>query len=146
METTELLTRAADRTDRAQNYLVKLGKRLDIDIIHFFDFGEENYTDMYQRIYDAIDNNNGFECEVIYYASAIQYLKENDNSLRESLEIAHEYGYTLDNLNSEILASLLKSRNTRETFSEEQTDIEQFFEDLQEEVEAEGEEEEEETV
>lgn len=146
---TQLVTRAeraADRTNRAQEYLKELGERTDIDIIHFFDFEEENYTDMYQRIYDAIENNNGFDCEVIYYQSAMQYLKENDDSLKISLQLAHECGYTLENLNSEILASLLKSDTVRDDFNGEQAEITEFFDDLQSEVEAEDEEEEEETV
>jgi hypothetical protein len=47
------------------------------------------------------------EQEIVYYASAMDYLKDNDNSLRTSLEIASSYGYELKNLSSEILASLL---------------------------------------
>ena len=47
------------------------------------------------------------EQEIIYYANAMDYLKDNDNSLRASLEIACNYGYELKNLNSEVLASLL---------------------------------------
>ena len=49
--------------------------------------------------------------EVIYFGNAIEYLKEYDDSLKESLEIASNYGYALENLNSEVLASLLKSQN-----------------------------------
>lgn len=145
---TQLVTRAeriADRTDRAQEYLKELGENLGIDIIHFFDLEEENYTDMYQRIYDAIEDNNGFDCEVIYYQSAMQYLKENDDSLKISLQLAHECGYTLENLNSEILASLLKSDTARDDFHNEKSEITEFFDDLQSEVE-EDEEREEETV
>lgn len=47
------------------------------------------------------------EQEIVYYTSAMDYLKDNDNSLRTSLEIAYNYGYELKNLSSEILASLL---------------------------------------
>jgi vacuolar-type H+-ATPase subunit I/STV1 len=56
--------------------------------------------------------------EVIYYHSAIDYLKQNDASLMESLEIAKEYGYTIDKLNSELLASLLKTQNNEEAYYE----------------------------
>ena len=45
--------------------------------------------------------------EIIYYFNAIEILKDEDQSLTESFEIALEYGYELKNLNSEILASLL---------------------------------------
>ena len=48
----------------------------------------------------------------------MEYLKEHDNSLNESLEIASEYGYNTENLNSELLASLLASRNKQQDFNE----------------------------
>jgi hypothetical protein len=44
--------------------------------------------------------------EIIYYYNAIQYLKENDPSLNESLELASNMGCVMENLNSEILATL----------------------------------------
>ncbi len=46
------------------------------------------------------------EQEIIYYARAIEYLSKNDPSLMESLELAHEYGYAVEKLNSEVLATL----------------------------------------
>ena len=55
--------------------------------------------------------------DVIYYANAIEYLAENDTSLRDSLAIASELGYTPSDLSSEILASLLKSRNNEEDYA-----------------------------
>lgn len=53
------------------------------------------------------------DTEIIYYASAMDYLKENDISLNESLQLAHDYGFTLEKLNSETLASILASENNR---------------------------------
>ena len=47
------------------------------------------------------------EEEIIYYNNAIGFLKEEDQSLRESLDIAQEYGYSIENINSELLATLL---------------------------------------
>lgn len=52
--------------------------------------------------YDIIDS----QAEEIYYANAMEYLKENDPTLTESLELAYNYGYDVKNLNSCILASL----------------------------------------
>jgi hypothetical protein len=52
--------------------------------------------------------------EIIYYANAIEYLAKNDQSLAESLSIANDYGYDLEKLNSEVLASLLASQNNLE--------------------------------
>jgi len=48
-----------------------------------------------------------FDYEITYYSTAIEFLKENDASLKISLELAQDFGYELKNLNSETLASLL---------------------------------------
>ena len=74
-------------------------------------------TDEYDLFSDLQDNGY-FNEEVIYYSTAIRYLKDNDPSLTESLEIATEYGYTTNNLNSELLASLHASQKKEETFND----------------------------
>ena len=89
----------------------------------------------YNSILEKIDVNNGFDIEIIYYSNAIEYLSKNDPSLKESLEIASIYGFELNNLNSETLASLLASQNARENFYELESEIETFFEELKEETE-----------
>jgi hypothetical protein len=81
-----------------------------------------------------IEDNGGFNIDVIYYSDAIEYLKQNDQSLCDSLEIAIEYGYTIENINSELLASLLKSQNVRNEFYDLRDEINTFFEELEEEV------------
>ena len=45
--------------------------------------------------------------EVIYHGAAMEFLTENDASLFESLQIAADFGYEVQNLSSEILATLL---------------------------------------
>jgi len=67
--------------------------------------------------YDLNDNGGITNAEVIYYDNAIDYLKENDASLNQSLELALDLGYELKNINSELLASLLKSQNNEEDYS-----------------------------
>ena len=79
---------------------------------------KEDLTDV-NGIFDDLQTNGYFNEEIIYYYKAIEYLKENDSSLNESLEIATEYGYTTDNLNSELLASLHASKAKEETFLED---------------------------
>ena len=86
---------------------------------------------------DSIDVKELFEkanedeeitrADVIYYANAIEYLKENDQSLNESIEIAKEYGYELDSINSELLASLLQSRNNLEDYNTFLNNLESFI-------------------
>lgn len=58
------------------------------------------------------------DTEIIYYSNAIKYLQENDPSLRDSMDIVYEYWYTADKINSELLASLLASRNNQEDYQE----------------------------
>lgn len=92
-------------------------------------YGYENINS-FDDLKEAISDNNGFDVDIIYYANAIEYLKENDPSLRESLEIADELGYEVKNLNSELLASLLATRQAEEDFNELQSEVDDFFEDL----------------
>ncbi len=68
------------------------------------------------QIYEELQDNGFFYVDIIYYSKAMEYLKENDCSLNESLELASEMGFTLDSLNSEALASLHASRNRENDF------------------------------
>jgi hypothetical protein len=68
-----------------------------------------NVKELTERIEERIQ-----ETEVIYYSEAISILKEEDPSLTESFEIAEEFGYTLKNLNSEVLATLIVQQRLNE--------------------------------
>ena len=70
-------------------------------------------------------NERILEIEVIYYSNAINILKEEDQSLTESFEIALEYGYELKYLNSEILASLLIQNRCFERLSDFMQEVEE---------------------
>ena len=109
------------------NFFNQLSEKIDIDFNYFLNYKEHTNLD---EITDVLHDNNAFDQEVIYYATAIKYLKENDPSLSESMEIANEYGFTLKNINSEVLASLLKTQNVTQEFSELDTEIEDFLTDL----------------
>ncbi len=78
---------------------------------------KEDLTDV-NNIYDDLLINGYFNEEIIYYYNAIKYLKDNDQSLSESLEIAEEYGYSITNINSELLATLHASRSKESKFWE----------------------------
>lgn len=47
------------------------------------------------------------EEEVIYYHNAIKMLEEEDNSLQESTELAKDMGYSMEDINSELLATII---------------------------------------
>jgi hypothetical protein len=78
----------------------------------------ETIEDLNEYLDTLNEDHDITNVEVIYYHSAIDYLKQNDASLIESLEIAKELGYSIENLNSELLASLLKTQNNEEAYQE----------------------------
>ena len=86
-----------------------------------------DFTDV-NDLFEDLQTNGYFNEEIIYYSNAINYLKENDASLSESLEIAAEFGYTTENLNSELLATLHASQKKENTFYEDiAPELEQIF-------------------
>ena len=111
------------------------GLTSDVCITDYVNVEDINIDNAYNSIQEKIDDNNGFDIEIIYYSKAIEYLSENDPSLKESLEIASDYGFELKNLDSEKLASLLASQNARDNFYGLESEIETFFEELKEEIE-----------
>ena len=115
--------------DEIELFLSKIGDELDIDM-SCIDIEQIDVTDAYKTIKVQLRNNNAFEQEVTYYSNAMEYLTENDISLIESLEIADDLGITTNNLNSEVLASLLKTRKCEEAFDQYETEINEFFENL----------------
>ncbi len=88
---------------------------------------------VYDFLNDLNDNNNRIftDTDIIYYSNAIEYLQENDQSLWESLEIASDYGYETKDLNSELLASLLATKNNEEDYSKFIDEVVEFVNDLE---------------
>ena len=121
------------RTEKIETFFAELDQQIELNdnIINYVDIDEIDNNDAFNSIYEMIDENDGFDCDVIYYSNAIKYLQENDPSLMEALEIAAEYGYETKNLNSELLASLLKSQNVRDEFLEFRDEINDFFQELE---------------
>lgn len=91
----------------------------------------EELEDIMDYIEGLNSDNDITNCEIIYYSNAIKYLTENADNLNESIEIAIEYGYNIEQINSELLASLLMTRNNEDQFIE-------FLDTLRERLEAEG--------
>lgn len=87
------------------DYVINYIDKEDLEDIKDFEELEDYINDL--------NNNNNNEItreEVIYYSNAIEYLAKNDASLLDSLELAEELGYTIKDINSELLASLLKTQ------------------------------------
>lgn len=102
----------------------------NVNIMDFVNIDEIDTDNAAESIFEMINDNGGFNVDIIYYSNAIEYLKRYDNCLTESIEIAIEYGYTIENLNSELLASLLASKNAMNDFWDYQNEINDFFNTL----------------
>ena len=107
--------------------------KTEIDLPYFADEDHQSFYDLRE----AIEDGNGFDGEIIYYSRAMKYLTENDPSLNRSLEIADQLGYQPKDLNSEVLASLLNGELIREEFDALKSEIDDFFEELNNEEEIE---------
>lgn len=83
--------------------------------------------DDFDELRDFLQDGGFLDEEIIYNSNAMEYLEENDPSLQYSLGIASDMGYTLDKLNSEVLASLLASQNKREDFEDLRKEIEEII-------------------
>lgn len=95
--------------------------QFDIDLQNLY-CNEDTFNDFCDKVHNAIMEEN-----VIYYYQAMKYLLREDSSLSQSLEIASEYGYTTENLNSELLATLLYQQNLTNQWYEISEEIKQIF-------------------
>lgn len=95
--------------------------KFDIDLENLY-YKDDTFTDFCDKVNEAIMSE-----EVIYYYEAIKYLTREDASLSDSLEIASEYGYTTEQLNSELLATLLYQQKLTEQWCEIQEQVEELF-------------------
>lgn len=102
----------------------------NVNIVDYVYINQIDTDNAAESIFDMIQDNGGFNVEIIYYSNAIEYLKRYDNCLTESIELAIEYGYTLENINSELLASLLASKNAMSDYWDYQNEINEFFNNL----------------
>lgn len=113
--------------EQKEKFFNKISEELEFDIMDYIqDYELEDIND-YDELEEKLEDERAFDIEIIYYAKAMEYLMEHDTSLSESMEIADEYDYDTKNINSELLASLLASRNAREEFYDLQDEIEEFL-------------------
>ena len=102
--------------------LKDLFKGTELEDLDFEYIEAETSKELIEGMEEQINEN-----EVIYYSNAMEYLSENDASLKESLEIADELGYSPKDINSELLATLLQQQNMREELNNLEKDIEEIY-------------------
>ena len=107
------------------NKLQKLAEdnKFDIDLANLY-YNEDTFNDFCDKVNDAI-----MQEDIIYYYEAMKYLTREDSSLYQSLEIASEMGITTENLNSELLATLLYQQNLTNQWYEISEQVEEIFND-----------------
>lgn len=87
----------------------------------------------FDKLLETITDNGIFnDIYIMYYTVALDFLRDNDPSLQDSLGLAHDLGFTAENLNSELLASLLAADIARNELSDKENAINEFVESLNE--------------
>lgn len=136
MKTTELLNAIEILKETINTYKASHQKtffaNIQTEIDYEYELGQSEDITSYDKLVEKLDEQGAFNIDVIYYATAMEYLSENDPSLNESMALAAEMCFTPENINSETLASLLKSQNVREEFSELESEFDTYFEELEE--------------
>ena len=119
------------KTKNKLNFFEELTEkhRLENNINDFLTDEEREQITEFDELAEILENKDFFYIEVIYYKRAMEILSEYDNSLGNSLQLAKEMGFTIDNINSELLASLLLSEMEREIFYQIEEEINEFFND-----------------
>lgn len=100
----------------------------DIDLTYIY-----NQDMTFEEFEEAVTEYIRSE-EIIYYYKAMELLQEHDPSLNHSLELASELGYTTDNINSELLATLLYQDILQDEWFEIRDEVQEKFEELEEEL------------
>jgi hypothetical protein len=113
--------------EQKKDFFNKISENLDIELMDYFQEDELQDILNFDEVVEILEEHSAFDVEIIYYYKAIKYLKENDVSLHDSLELASDMGYETKDLNSELLASILASERLRNDFWDLQSIINAFL-------------------
>lgn len=106
-----------NKKQKLENIFEYIEKDTDQSVTDHLDIEDILKMESYDELYEELQDVGFFNVEIIYYAKAMEYLKEHDTSLTDSLEYAHNLGYSARDLNSELLATILACENLIESFS-----------------------------
>jgi hypothetical protein len=116
-----------NKIEKLKNIFKYIQSETDELVTDYIDMEEILQMEGYDDLYEKLEEEGFFDIEIIYYARAMEYLERNDTSLSDSLTIAGEMGYRAEDLNSEILASLLASHKIQESFGAYYDEIEEIL-------------------
>lgn len=102
---------------------------LEIETIPFAYYDDFEDAKDFESYFEELEEAT-HQIECIYYSKAMKYLTEHDNSLNEVFEIAYEMGYEVENLNSELLATLLMQRKELEALYDAKDDLEDLYDEF----------------
>ena len=129
--------KGAETNEQKKERIIKeLDDLLQESGLNFSDYLQESDLD---DVRDADDLYNSHieraineSSDIIYYSRAMDYLQENDASLTRSLELASEYGYSLEDLNSEKLASILNYQENVDAYRKNKGEIDDLLDEWHE--------------
>lgn len=118
------------QTQTKNQNLIKFLDTLNLDIdFNAFILDDDDIND-FDDLQAILDDNNALSVDIIYYSEAIKFLAENDNSLKDSINLASELGYDIKNVNSEMLASLLATELLRNELNSYEGEINDYINEL----------------
>lgn len=122
-------------TNELKQHLINLWKNTEL----------ESYTDSIETALKNYDGDNDaydfiswfaeeyiYSADIIYYSNAMEFLTKYDISLHDSMAKASEMGYTPDQLNSEVLASLLLQDILTDELYGFKDELTEYFESIEE--------------
>lgn len=99
-----------------------------IFVLDYIDIEDIDPEHPFESIYDMIDANKGFKADIgYYYEDAAKFLAKIDPSGKQRAELAASYECKVEDIGTELLASLLLSKKLREQFLTLKDKIDNFF-------------------
>lgn len=123
------------KTQQEQNFDAICAFIDDLSILqekahYYFKPSDFDETTTASDLTSILEDCNAFDVEIIYYGRAMEYLSEHDASLTQSLTLAADMGYSPENIDSELLATLLASENARSDWYGHQSEIDEFISEM----------------
>ena len=111
-----------------QTKIVRIEEVLEGTLLEDIDFQGVEDDITYDQLQENIEERISEE-EIIYSSNAMDFLSEHDIGLQTSMEIAQDMGYEPKDINSELLATILKQQMMREELYRYKSEIEEIIDD-----------------